>query len=1611
MADSNRDINLRIRAKDYSSKTLKDLNKSINDLTKSQADQQKSASSGEASARSLEKSYQDLEKATKAAVRQAADIKSFENQSKALDSARAATASAQAAFQDYERTLKNTPKVTADQTKELSNLRKEMVQAEKNEERQSSRFDILSQRMKAYGVSTADTQGALTRLEQMVNKANNSLEKQEKAMADNERALKQLKKAQDDAAKQELAASIDRQRKALEAVANDAIAAANGWRTAATATREFGAAASPAATAINGILGVISPLGRSVKDVDANLRAMTSELNSSTGVINNTKEKVKELSEAQRQLSKAASLVDTFRQQMATLRSSRAEYSAAQKNVRELAAQLVGAGDGAKDIQQKLTSAQSTLAKSSKAFVDNANAARETRAQLNDLGVTTRSVSEAETQLVGVANQVTVAQQALTGAVGRSTAAGFASQAAAMQQVSVEARSMAVGMSNVASSTTPVSDAIRSIIAPANQANSTLSKMEQNAELMAASFSTIRKPVEDAAGKMKQLADAQEAIKKTSGLIDTFNQQKAAVGAARTEYKNAQQALKDLSAQAASGAMSESDYAAKTKAASAAVTAAAQAYRSEADAAKNTRAALQAAGVETRDLASAGDRLTTAAQNSAKAENELTNAIDKFGRASKTAFESAKTGAISVEGAISKVKNEIIGLTSAYTGLQGAMTLGNNVLDAAISKQQFMSQTAVAVGNNVKDQTAQWEYVTKLSEKWGLDANSAAKEYSRFLVSAVKSGGTVKDAEALFEDLAIIGRANNLTADQFNRMVYAVDQMLSQGQIMTAELKLQLGNVLPGIFEQAGIILNGSTEGFKEQLKKGFYGINAVYELFGKMSDQMIAAATKSASGLIAAQNRMKNANNEFNLEIGNSGFIDAYTNVIKKITGVLRSNDGKELAAQIGAAFTSAAEAALFLIKNLDIIIAAIKTLLAVMVGKAIINFGLSVKGIAVSMYEVSAAAIRGSASIGAWVTSMYGANLATKTLTVSMKVLGYAVPFLGWALLIYEFVAACYQASGAFRDFCWNSMTFWKGVIDYFYNMLTGSYDTFQNTMQKAKDWADENRSDEDKARLGIKPKPVQNGAMIKKDHSDLADDAVVYTENDKGELVKDEERAARITEKSDKSFDEWDQRKKRLITENQKLNEKIDKDTKSQNKKSVREQLDERIALVKEEYAPRLEEADAVVKSGKDKDARLTIEKTMNRAIELERKKFWNEIGKNEADQAAKRLEKIKELEDSIKQKRDEVDSASSTKNWSPENFDERALTYVESQVSKYKDLEAQIRKVGGADAERLQAELEGVKETAAANAMQTYQLAELERYNTVIKNIEDERNAKISVFKSQKEAYLISEVDYVNKVNEAYNDSKDTLLQAIDAANKFGEANRGAFKTDAEFAKWKANIQNTKTETQVAGNELNEYQKAAVNGLTQSVSTGFNSLVENITAVTQATETWKEAFENVGAAMLQYFAQLLQQIATTIIQAAIMRALLGGTGAATTAAAAPVASAGTNHNGGMAGSSGIGRQRVPMAAFANAQRYHTGGMVGFQPDEVPIIAQKGEEMLTRDDPRNRLNGGLNSSGGGDTKIIAVDDQRSAVTEALKTPEGQRAVITVLRSNLTKTRQMLG
>lgn len=175
--------------------------------------------------------------------------------------------------------------------------------------------------------------------------------------------------------------------------------------------------------------------------------------------------------------------------------------------------------------------------------------------------------------------------------------------------------------------------------------------------------------------------------------------------------------------------------------------------------------------------------------------------------------------------------------------------------------------------------------------------------------------------------------------------------------------------------------------------------------------------------------------------------------------------------------------------------------------------------------------------------------------------------------------------------------------------------------------------------------------------------------------------------------------------------------------------------------------------------------------------------------------------------------------------------------------------------------------------------------------------------------------------------------------------------------------------------------------------------------------QAVAEGKDIGEAAKEAFLQFAADFLRQIAQMIIQQAILNALRG---------LFPGMGFGAGHTGGLVGSSRVGSgnatRRVDPGIFSGAMRYHTGGIAGIRPGEVPIIAKVGEEIITKDDPRHMLNGGGMAAAPQqqpkvDLKVVNAFDSGDFISQGLNTKPGERAFLNFVRANSAAIQAALG
>ncbi len=328
---------------------------------------------------------------------------------------------------------------------------------------------------------------------------------------------------------------------------------------------------------------------------------------------------------------------------------------------------------------------------------------------------------------------------------------------------------------------------------------------------------------------------------------------------------------------------------------------------------------------------------------------------------------------------------------------------------------------------------------------------------------------------------------------------------------------------------------------------------------------------------------------------------------------------------------------------------------------------------------------------------------------------------------------------------------------------------------------------------------------------------------------------------------------------------------------------------------------------------------------------------------------------------------------------------------------------IRAAKQTNADISKAELNQIRQQAAA----LFDLQNLEREREALKEQAQKADAEVNNLLTirvqlTEQLKLLEEtgagsVEQINATRDGIFEINELLRTAIDRTLGFYEALGG---TEADAAIAKLNTVKLTLDTDLQKSFL-DLTKIAV-GFGNGFAAAFDNFAQKIAAGENAIKSAKNAFLQFAADFLRLIAQMiLKQIALNIASA-IAKAL-----------GAPLAP--TAHSGGLVGQVFNRRRAVHPATFVGAMRMHSGGIAGLKRNEIPIIAERGEEILTDDDPRHRTNLGRGARGsaseGRVPRIINAFDGTSFLEEALSTPEGEEAFLNFVRANPSSVRAAIG
>lgn len=1328
------------------------------------------------------------------------------------------------------------------------------------------------------------------------------------------------------------------------------------------------------------------------------------------------KTKIESAGEAtDRQREKLIKLANAAERTQTTLSKQRADHEALATTLRESGIEMDKLGDAEARVRQSAAQLGLTIGKTQRAiatYAEDVRKARDADKQLAEQKAFDQKLADAA-KLNKAGEYVRFWTEALN-------KADFAEQQVqintALRKTADEAVAAARGYKTLGTAIKTISgpssglrDVINGILDPAAQARTTLAGVEEQIGKVATAATSARGPIEGYRGQIEQLVAAQKAIATQSSLVDQFAKQIVVLRQARTEYSTARAQVLQYAEALRTATGPNDQLQASLRNAQSTMAAARSNLSAQIGITREMRDSMRQAGLATNDLAATQGRLTSAAQSSVTALRSLEGAHKRYGDATRNAanannfFHDSGRTTLSL---VQRIRGEILSLVAAYVGIYGAINTANGAITAFNTKQSIQNQLALTTGNDNAKIAEEYQYIREQADRIGISFEAAAKGYAKFSASAKLAGRDTKEIRYIFETFSEVGRVAGLTSENMEGIFKALEQTMSKGTIQAEELRGQLGDRLFGAFQVAAQALKDQFPNLDKAMKDGQVTSNQLVKIAEKYKEivgERLPAATNS---LAANQDRLNSAIFDFKVMLAEKGFADEFAKLIERLTTFLQSEDGSKFAKSISDNLSMVAKALAVIVDNLDTVETVITIALGVYASKVVLGLGASAVEAAQGFKALGTAA-SGTGGIMAKLKATFFAlnaffigwevgtllrekfvevRLAGVALVVGLESLWVRLK-AGTKIAFAEFPNIILDAFGSLGNGVAN---FWTWILGLMRDGakalgktdLAASIDKAMGSFQK---W---------QYRTGTASQKIieqmnADLAQIRKIGDEMADEAI-----NPGKTTQ-KKRVVQATPNPNTVFTPT----KKVDEKRIKLKGEIEAELAAINAKIERQEkdsLESRLKAIDDAYYRLFAKIKKL--GGKEAEA-LGAQLTVSIGeLKLQETKKFNDALLTEQSNIQKKLEQI--------------DAQAGRK--SKTDLQNRLSAVEETYAGHYREL-ADLRSKLVLN-NRDTSDVDAMKSRLDAGVT-ALKLIETQKYHEATVNaLLDERKAKLDVIVAQEKTGLLTAEQARQRAGDVVAETQPKIEAAVAVGLQFAEAMRESAVATGESTTSIDTFVAKLIEAQESAKGLRtEFMSAAqVNEmLAAGATSAFEGMANAIGSAVRGMTSWGQAIQSTAAAFGKFAADFLMQIGQMILKAIILRSLNSSFGFDAGGGISGLVNSivGKFHDGGVVGSGG-GRTIAPAAWFANAPRYHGGGIAGLAPDEYPAILKKNEEVLTQNDPRNVLNGGgASTAPSQNLKIVNMIDSGSVVSEGLSTQSGTKAFINFIGANSSEVKQILG
>ncbi|MGV7234658.1 MAG: tape measure protein [Nitrosomonadaceae bacterium] len=246
---------------------------------------------------------------------------------------------------------------------------------------------------------------------------------------------------------------------------------------------------------------------------------------------------------------------------------------------------------------------------------------------------------------------------------------------------------------------------------------------------------------------------------------------------------------------------------------------------------------------------------------------------------------------------VDKLKNSSLGLGSALGGIFAGVSIGALGREIVETTQRFDALEAslrFSAGSAMEGQKSM-DFVRQTASDLKIDLLAASEGFNILSNATIGTGFSMAEARDLFSSVSAGLRVAQVSTEDTKGALRALGQIMSKGKLQAEELRLQLGDRLPGAFGIAARAMNVTTTRLDEMLKEGSLLAKDFLPKFSKELKKTFGAGVQKAVRTLNAKlTEGKNIFTDWKIAIG-QGFTPVIVKSIdmlaefNKHTGFLR--------------------------------------------------------------------------------------------------------------------------------------------------------------------------------------------------------------------------------------------------------------------------------------------------------------------------------------------------------------------------------------------------------------------------------------------------------------------------------------------------------------------------------------------------------------------------------------------------------------------------------------------------------------------------------------------------------------------------------------------------